>query len=183
MDKKYKLTSVTATIGRTQLYQIRAVRSFGDVKAGDCGGFIESESNLSHSGDCWVYDLAKVHDNSIVYGNAKIQGNAQLHDNAQVYGNSIVTGDVHLHGKSQVYGNAEIRGTSRLYDKVQVYGNIKIKGASKIYGEIQLYSDCDTEMSDVVINYDNHRCDYAEKCDCMGGEPNFDPKFMGGEPK
>ena len=27
MDKKYELTSVTATIGRTQLYQIREVRS------------------------------------------------------------------------------------------------------------------------------------------------------------
>ena len=171
MSKKYILTETTTTIGKTQLYKIRALRAFGDVQQDEFGGYIESEDNLSHDGDCWVYDQAKVHDHAKVSGNAKVKGNAQLHDNAEVYGNAVVTGDVHLHDNSQVYGNAEIRGTARLYDKVQAYGNAKINGTSKIYGEIQIYPEDDTEFSDVVINYDNHRCDYAEKCDCRGGGP------------
>lgn len=171
MTKKYTLTDITATIGKTQLYRIRALTSFSDVQKGDLGGFIESEDNLSHDGNCWVYDEAKIHDHAKVYGDAEIRGNAQLHDNSQAYGNAEVAGDVHLHDDSQVYGNAEVRGNAKLYDKVQAYGNAKIKGSSKIYGEIQIYSEADAEFSDIMINYDNHRCDYEERCDCRGGGP------------
>ena len=36
--------------GRT-LYRIRALRDFGDVHAGDVGGYIECERNLSQDGN------------------------------------------------------------------------------------------------------------------------------------
>ena len=46
--KKYKLTDEKIEwYGRT-LYRIIALISFGDVKEGDLGGFIEKEENLSH---------------------------------------------------------------------------------------------------------------------------------------
>ena len=54
MDKKNTIEFE----GRT-LYRIRALRDFNDVKKGNIGGYIESESNLSQEGDCWVYDNAK----------------------------------------------------------------------------------------------------------------------------
>ena len=51
---KYKLTSNTKIVSDITLYQIEAIKSFGDVNIGDLGGYVESERNLSHKGDCWV---------------------------------------------------------------------------------------------------------------------------------
>ncbi|MBB4077294.1 hypothetical protein GGR08_001625, partial [Bartonella fuyuanensis] len=31
----------------------QALKDFDDIKAGDLGGFIEKEVNLSHDGNCW----------------------------------------------------------------------------------------------------------------------------------
>lgn len=59
--KKYELTN--KTIPGTNLRRIRALRDFGDVKAGDLGGFVESEKNLSHGGCCWVFGNARVNRN------------------------------------------------------------------------------------------------------------------------
>ena len=48
------------------LYRIKALKDFFGAKAGDLGGYIEGESNLSQEGTCWVYDNARV------FGDAKI---------------------------------------------------------------------------------------------------------------
>ena len=59
MDKKYKLSdSALKTSVNKNLYVIIALKDFSDVKAGDVGGFVESEDNLSQVGDCWIYDNA-----------------------------------------------------------------------------------------------------------------------------
>ena len=59
MDKKYEiLLEDKIEYKRKTLYKIRALRDFSNVKAGDIGGYIESEKNLSHHGSCWVYDNA-----------------------------------------------------------------------------------------------------------------------------
>lgn len=51
MDKKYELTNETMRhLGRT-LYRIRALRDFRHIKAGESGGWIEKEENLSHEGE------------------------------------------------------------------------------------------------------------------------------------
>ncbi|WP_412058013.1 hypothetical protein [Bartonella sp. DGB2] len=60
MEKKYELTQETREVNERTLYRIRALRDFGNVKAGDKGGFVENERNLSHRGDCWVNDNACV---------------------------------------------------------------------------------------------------------------------------
>ena len=48
---KYKLGGV----GTNGLRRVIALRSFGNVISGDVGGYIESEKNLSHEGNAWVY--------------------------------------------------------------------------------------------------------------------------------
>lgn len=56
MMKKYVFTDETVkTAEGFILRRIKALRDFGDVKAGDLGGFIEKESNLSHDGNAWVF--------------------------------------------------------------------------------------------------------------------------------
>ena len=64
---KYEFTGETKFwLGRT-LRQIREKISFGIVKAGEVGGWIEKEGNLSDD------------------GNARVYGNAQVYGDAQVY--------------------------------------------------------------------------------------------------
>ena len=97
--RKYEFTGEINSKG---LRQIRAVRSlgsgFGSVRSGDVGGFIESESNLSHTGDSWVFSDAQVFENAFVFGNARVygksqvSGNAFVSDNALVFGNACVSG-------------------------------------------------------------------------------------------
>ena len=69
-----------------KLYRIQALKDFNGVKSGDIGGYIEKESNLSQSGDAWVYDDAEVSGNAQVCGNARVYGNAWVSDDAQVCG-------------------------------------------------------------------------------------------------
>ena len=77
--KKYELTEETIKINENQtLYRIKALRDFGDVKAGDLGGFVESEKNLSHEGDCWISNDAKVYDFARISGSARISGTAEV---------------------------------------------------------------------------------------------------------
>lgn len=64
--KKYELTEETKEYNGVMLHRIKAIKSFGDVKAGDLGGWIEKEENLSHEENAWVYGDAKV------YGNARV---------------------------------------------------------------------------------------------------------------
>mgnify|MGYP007111793238 CR=1 FL=1 len=72
--RKYEFTGQRRKWGNRTLLRIVATRDFGDVKAGEVGGWIENESNLSHEGDCWVYDNGKVYDNGVVRGNGAVYG-------------------------------------------------------------------------------------------------------------
>ena len=104
MNKKYELTDETINHYGVVLHRIKALRSFSDVEAGDLGGYIQSEDNLSHEGDCWisgnaiVKDEAKVFDNAIVCGNAIVRGNANIYNKAIVITGiiegSTINGDV-----------------------------------------------------------------------------------------
>lgn len=86
--KKYELTDDTVQIFGKTLRRIKALRDFGDVEAGDLGGYIETESNLSHDGDAWVSGDARVSGNARVYGNAWVSGNACVYGNAWVSSNT-----------------------------------------------------------------------------------------------
>ena len=43
-----------------KLFRIKALVDFGNVKAGDLGGYIEKEKNLSHNGNAWVFGNADI---------------------------------------------------------------------------------------------------------------------------
>ena len=66
---KYELTNETKAVNGKTLFRIRALEDFSNVKAGDLGGWIESESNLSQEGTCWVYGKAQVYSLLNTWGN------------------------------------------------------------------------------------------------------------------
>ena len=81
MSKKYELVvDDTITFWGWKLFRIKALISFGSVDAGDLGGYIYTEDNLSQKGDAWVSDNAKVWGNAKVSGDAKVWGNAEVSD-------------------------------------------------------------------------------------------------------
>ena len=47
--KKFELTTNTKILFGKKIFQIRALVSFGNVKAGELGGWIEKEENLSYT--------------------------------------------------------------------------------------------------------------------------------------
>ena len=98
--------------GKT-LYQIKALKSFSDIRKGDLGGYIEKESNLSQYDSCWVYGDA------LVYNDARVFGNAQIYGDAQVYGYARVSGDARVSGKAQVYGDAWVSGNAQVSGKAE----------------------------------------------------------------
>ena len=66
------------------LCRVIALAAFSDVAAGDVGGYVESERNLAHAGDAWVYGDAWVHGDAWVYGGAQVYGDAWVHGDARV---------------------------------------------------------------------------------------------------
>ena len=92
--KKFKLTSeFIVDISGVKLFRIKALIEFGNVKAGDLGGYIEKEENLSHMGDAWVYGDARIYGDAQVFGDAWVFGNARVFGDAQVSGDARVSGD------------------------------------------------------------------------------------------
>ena len=149
MEKKYKLTDETINVNGKTLYRIKSLKDFGNVKKGDKGGFVEKEENLSQSGDCWVYDNAKVYNNAKVFDYADIYGNAEIFGNAIVSGNAMVYGNAKVYHYAMVYDNAEvcdnaiISGNAEVYHDAAVYGNARVFGNAEICGKAEIANDLD----------------------------------------
>ena len=141
--KKFELTTKISFNGRT-LYRIRALKDFGVVKKGDLGGYVEKESNLSQTGDAWIYDDAKVMDNAI------IKEDATLHHSAEVYDKAIVS------GTASINENAILRDKATVSDKAILYGNVILVDSAKVYGKARLYNY--VVVSGNAQIYDNARC-------------------------
>ena len=130
--KKYRLTGNHIKRGEKILYQIEALKDFGNVKAGDLGGYIESEKNLSQYDNAWVYGDAEVYGDAQVFGNACVFDNARVYNDARVYGNAQVFDNARVYGNACVFDNAWVYGNALVYDNAQVYGDAKVYGDAEI---------------------------------------------------
>lgn len=139
--KKYETTSNTKIFFEHELYQIKALKDFGNVKVGDLGGYIEKEGNLSQEGKAWIRGNALVCGDARVSGDAQIHDNALIFDNAKIYGNAWVYGNAHISDNAWVYGKAQVCGDAQVFDNAQVFGNAWISGNAQIYGDAQVCSD------------------------------------------
>ena len=129
MERKYELTNETREFKGRVLHRIRALKDFGSVRAGDLGGWIEKEDNLSQLGACWVFENAQV------YGTALVCENALVFENARVYGSAMVCENAQVYGNACVYGNAWVCGNARVCENAVVYRNAAITGCMYIQKE------------------------------------------------
>lgn len=153
--KKYEFTKETKIYLGKKFHRIRAVIDFGDVKAGDIGGWIENKRNLSHSGECWIYNEA------VVMDNAKVRGNAIITDEALICNNAIVEGNVAIRDNAVISNNALICGNACIGDKVRISNNAQISDYAEIYDNAYVYGDA--KVSDHAMVYGSARiCDQAQ---------------------
>ena len=114
MSKKYELTNEMIKVNGVVLHRIKALGDFSDVKAGDLGGWVESDDNLSHNGNAWVSGDARVSGNAEVYGDAWVSGNAWVFGDARVSGNAWVSENARVSGNAEVFGNAWVFGDAHI---------------------------------------------------------------------
>ena len=101
--KKYNITGIRQTIMvngmPVNVYRIEATCDFetvegGEVLAGDMGGWVENEYNLSREGKAWVDNSA------VVYGSGRVEGDALVADDATCEG--IVSGSAVVRGHAKI---------------------------------------------------------------------------------
>ena len=142
-EKKYEFTEETIEVSGRNLHRIKAVRDFGIVKAGELGGLIEKEENLSHEGVCWVFGKALVCDNAKVYGNAMVCENAKVYGNAMVYGDAKVFDNATVSDNARVFGNAKVYGDARVCGSADVCGNADVYGYADVRGDAEIKGKTD----------------------------------------
>ena len=152
MNKKYETFKEKES---DTFYRIRALRDFGNVKTGDVGGYIENESNLSHEGDCWVFDNAEVYGNAQVFGNAQVYGNARVHGDAQVYDNARVYDNAWVYDNAEVFGYALVFGNAWIYENAQVSGYAEVYGNAWVHGDTHVSGDVSERYSTEVSEQNN----------------------------
>ena len=138
MKKKYRLTDETIKYCGITLHRIEALRNFGCVKKGDKGGFVQSERNLSHFEDCWIFVDSKVLAESNISGNATyVYGNSVIMGYARIFGDSLVK-DSTINGFSIVCGQSLIE-------------NSRISGDSRICGNAEICDALIESSSDYIV--------------------------------
>lgn len=118
---KFEITDITHK-EYTFLHRIRALRDVGDkVKAGDLGGFVESDGNLSFEpgDDAWIFDDAivcgcgYVDKGSRLFGNAVVCGRAYLSQGSEMSAQARAEDDAYLQG-AVLCGHARASGHSMI---------------------------------------------------------------------
>lgn len=105
-NQKYEITEISHE-KYPFLHRIRALRDVSaEVRAGDLGGFVESESNLSFEPD----DTAWIFDDAIACNDAYVDKGAVLRGEAVVCGNAYISMGAVLSGHARAEDNAYIRG-------------------------------------------------------------------------
>lgn len=163
MEKKYELTETTMEISKGKvLHRIKALKSFGYVKKGNIGGWVESEANLSQEGDCWIYDCAAVIGNAEIRDSAVVKGVSFIGDNAVAKDHALVIDSVML-DNSVVKDNATINsvkmsGNSCVMENALLNASIRkqlifMKGNSCIGGNANISGGIFTGNVKILQSY------------------------------
>ena len=148
IDRKYELTDIrqSVSISGETLYRIKALRDFTndatgvEIKAGQLGGYVQSENNLSHSGTCWVDDNARVFNNAKVTDDAYIGDESMANKNTVIKDSAIVTGAAWITQSAKISGNAYIRDMAFIKGKAEVSGTAEVTGHHTVTGKTVLTS-------------------------------------------
>lgn len=158
MSKKYDYTGkTTALVTGYQAHQIVALKDIPKhgVRAGDLGGWIQHERNLTHLDDCWVGEGCVVHGSAKIRSHALVAGLSEIGGSTLVMGNARVI-DVRLTGSCRVGGEARVIGpidgdkNKYIYD-VDIFGTCTKQPISILGLGLDVFI-LDTEMTVGVMH-------------------------------
>lgn len=124
MEKKYEFT------GETKQYDGRVLQRVRRIKDGTLGGWVEGIHNLSHRGECFIYDDA------MVYGRGRVEHNATIKDSVVVKDRAKVSNNATVHGYVTVCQDGWVRDSATVGGCVVVSNDIIIGQVYKPYKHI-----------------------------------------------
>lgn len=171
MSQKYEMTDETKLVEGRTLHRIKALRDFDGgfikVKAGELGGWIQCEENLSHEGTAWVFDNACVMDSGKIVNSAKVYDTAIVRDKAVVSGTAVVCEHALIRDEAIVFGHALVGGDAITGGKSGIFGNAHVDGQVHILGDAKVYEDAVVTGDATVITGRASVCGFAHIDGCM----------------
>lgn len=183
--KKYEITDIAHPI-YPELHRIRALRQVGtDVPAGELGGFVQSEANLSQEqDDAWLYDdsisrdeanvcgCARLHDQAMAQDLALVSGSSTMYDNAIACDNAILTAGC-IRNEAIVCGNARVRENAATHIAPVVTGQSVVMG--DLSGSVVVYDRGFILPGQTVDNPTRRLIGINERCAAIVREPSLTP--------
>ena len=122
--KKYELLkNDTKMINGHEVYRIRALIDFNDVKAGDLGGYVEKYENLSHEGSAWIYD------------------DAVAYEDAQIFDDAVLKNEAIARGETLIFGRATVKTCAVITEQARVTGDTVVAGNVVVGARTVLFDD------------------------------------------
>lgn len=162
---KYKITAIEHP-QYPWLHRIQALIDVNEkVPKGTIGGFVDSITNLSQGGGCWIYDDA------ICCEGGLVREEAEIYDDSMVRGTAVVAGKARIYNhavaKDSCYiSSGEIKDDAVIAGKA-IIGSLclqkpLISGDSRVYGRTD--RTCDhLQITAYQSGADNIRKDYQRK--------------------
>jgi carbonic anhydrase/acetyltransferase-like protein (isoleucine patch superfamily) len=129
--KKYELTDETMTVDEVTYHRIRACKDFDvqgyHVKAGDLGGYVESEYNIDQDRNAWVGGLARIGGHAVIRDNARVCGNSHVRGHAVIGGHAWIGDNAWIGGHAVIRDNAWIGDNARIGDNAWIGDNAVIR--------------------------------------------------------
>lgn len=157
MSDKYEFTDEAHPTDPT----LRRIRALIDlpmwgVRAGDRGGWLSGEQNLSHRGQCWVggdaivCEYAYVSADAAVTDTAILRGEARATGSARVARRAVLDTHATVHGQGYVYGTAHVTGHATVTGTVR--GTAYVGGTAHVPRSVRVDSGgCVTDPSHCLL--------------------------------
>ena len=137
-NQKYEITEISHE-KYPFLHRIRALRDVSaEVRAGDLGGFVESESNLSFEPD----DTAWIFDDAIACNDAYVDKGAACND-AYVDKGAVLRGEAVVCDNTYISMGAVLSGHTRAEDNAYIRGAV-LSASARASGFSMILNDKDT---------------------------------------
>lgn len=143
LNKKYEITELTHP-HYPWLHRIRALRDIGqEVRAGDLGGFVEHEGNLSAEpgDDAWLFDDAIACGEGYVDRNSILREEAIVREHAYVSHGTVMSG--HARAEEEAYlrgavltGHVRASGFAMILSSQETGKAPALSGQAAVYGQV-----------------------------------------------
>lgn len=173
-----------------RLYRIISLRELSipgnyNVALNEIGGYVESEANLSHDGNCWIANSAKVFDRAQITDDSLVKDDAAVFEDAMVKGNSIISNYARVRGNPEILDGiisdcADVKGSpkihytamrnsSAIYGKALV-GHTNMHNGAMIHGDAVVEACTLLDVSEIRGSADVYNCKLSGRAIIQDGK-------------